>query len=251
MGLFDGPSGRGELASTVHIAKLLNAPVLVVVDVSAMARSVAAIVHRYCSFDPDLTIAGVVLNQVGSDGHEQLLREAIAPLGIPVLGALRLDSRIAAPERHLGLVPASERKEEASRALKNLASVVAERTDLGALLDLAGAVPPVPGAGEWSSDPEGDPAVGARVAIARGPAFSFYYQENLELLESAGAELCELDPLSEGELPDGAGGLVIAGGFPEVFADELATNEPLRRSIANFARSGRPVLAECGGLLYL
>lgn len=251
MGLFDGASANGELASTAHIAKLLNAPVLLVVDASAMARSVAAIVHGYRTFDPELTIAGVVLNQVGSDAHEQLLREAIAPLGIPVLGALHRDPCIAAPERHLGLVPASERGTEASRVLERLAAVVAQRTDLAALLELARAVPPVPGAGAWSPEPAGAPAVGARIAVARGPAFSFYYQENLELLESAGAELCEFDPLMEGELPEDAGGLVLAGGFPEVFVEELATNYPLRRAIATFAHAGRPVLAECGGLLYL
>jgi len=251
MGLFDGASGSGELASTAHIAKLLDAPVLLVVDASAMARSVAAIVYGFRSFDPGLSIAGVLLNQVGSDGHERLLREALAPLEIPVLGALHRDADMAAPERHLGLVPAGERVTEARHVLERLASVVAGRVDLAALLDLARAVPPVPGSGEWSPDPAGAPAVGARVAVARGPAFSFYYQENLELLGSAGAELCEFDPLSEGKLPDDAGGLVLAGGFPEVFVEELATNKPLRGAIATFVHGGRPVLAECGGLLYL
>jgi len=251
MGLFDGASGNDEPASTAHIAKLLHAPVLLVVDASAMARSVAASVHGYSSFDPKLSIAGVVLNQVGSDGHERLLREALAPLGIPVLGTLHRDAGMAAPERHLGLVPAGEGVTEALHVLERLASVVAERADLAAMLDQARAVPPVPGSGEWSPDPAGDPAVGARVAVARGPAFSFHYQENLELLGSAGAELCEFDPVRERNLPDDAGALMLAGGFPEVYVEDLATNEPLRRAIATFAYSGRPVLAECGGLLYL
>jgi len=251
MGLFDGASGSGELASTAHIAKLLRAPVLLVVDASAMARSVAAIIHGYSSFDPELTIAGVLLNQVGSDGHERLLREALVPLGIPVVGALHRDADMAAPEHHLGLVPAGEGVTGARHVLERLASVVAERADLPALIELARAAPPVPSASEWSPDPAGDPAAGARVAVARGPAFSFYYQENLELLGSAGAELCEFDPLSESNLPDDAGALILVGGFPEVYVEELATNEPLRGAIAAFAGSGRPVLAECGGLLYL
>jgi cobyrinic acid a,c-diamide synthase len=115
MGLFDGASGRGELASTGHVAKLLHAPVVLVVDASAMARSVAAIVHGYRTFDPEIQVAGVIFNQVGSDHHEQLLREAVAPLGVTVLGAVRRDERVSAPERHLGLVPASEH-EHGSRA---------------------------------------------------------------------------------------------------------------------------------------
>jgi cobyrinic acid a,c-diamide synthase len=121
MGMFDGASGRGELASTAHVAKLLHAPVLLVVDASAMARSAAAIVHGFRTFDPAVEIAGVVFNRVGSDGHELLLREALADLEVPVLGALRRDQRIVAPERHLGLVPVSERQQRASEALTALA----------------------------------------------------------------------------------------------------------------------------------
>jgi cobyrinic acid a,c-diamide synthase len=252
MGLFDGASAKGELASTAHVAKLLDAPVVLVLDASAIARSAAAIVHGFRSYDPELHVAGVVLNRVGSDHHEQLLREAIGPLGIPVLGALRRDERVATPERHLGLVPAGEREPRAREALAALATAVGEGVDLDAVLTLARTAPSLPGPA-WSPDPaESAPrAHAARIAIARGPAFSFHYEENVELLRAAGAELLPFDPLRDAGLPDGANALVLAGGFPEVFGAELADNAPLRAQVAAFARAGAPVLAECGGLLYL
>ena len=248
MGLFDGASGRGELASTAHVAKLLAAPVVLVVDAARMARSAAAIVHGYREFDPELELAGVVLNRVGSDTHEEILREAIEPLGVAVLGCLRRDERIAVPERHLGLVPAGERDDR--DALEALATVVSGALDLDAVMAIARGAPAMAGPA-WSPEPAAAPPSSARIAIARGPAFSFHYEENLELLRAAGAELRDFDPLRDEALPDGAGALVFAGGFPEVFGPDLAANAPLRDEVAAFARSGRPVLAECGGLLYL
>lgn len=250
MGLFDGASGRGELASTAHVAKLLDAPVVLVLDASAMARSAAAIVHGFRSYDPALRVAGVVLNRVGSDHHEQLLRDAIASLGVPVLGALRRDERVATPERHLGLVPAGEREERARTTLDALAATVEDHMDLGALLALARTAPSLPGR-TWSAEPANEPTTGARIAIARGPAFSFHYEENLELLRATGAELLPFDPLRDEAVPEGANALLLAGGFPEVFGAELAANAALRAQVAALARGGAPVLAECGGLLYL
>jgi cobyrinic acid a,c-diamide synthase len=248
MGLFDGASGRGELASTAHVAKLLAGPVVLVVDGSAMARSAAAVIHGFMSFDPELTLAGVVFNRVGSDGHEQLLREAVEPLGIPVLGALRRNEQIAAPERHLGLVPAGEREPRAAAALSTLSDAIASALDLGAIERLARAAPELPGPA-WSA--ESGEVASARIAIARGPAFSFHYEENLELLQGAGAELLPFDPVADETLPDRAGALILAGGFPEIFGAELSANASLRAQVAALAAAGRPVLAECGGLLYL
>ena len=250
MGLFDGASGRGELASTAHVAKLLDAPVVLVVDAASMARSAAAIVHGYRTFDLRVRVAGVIFNRVGSDHHEQLLRDALNELGVPVLGALRRDERVATPERHLGLVPADEREARARVALASLSAAAERFIDLDAVVRLARSVPESDGAA-WSPEPPGEPVRGARIAIARGPAFSFHYQENLELLEAAGAELLPFDPLSDEALPPDAGALILAGGFPEVYGGELAANEALRAEVALFARSGKPVLAECGGLLYL
>ena len=249
MGLYDGASGRGELASTAHVAKLLRAPVVLVLDAAAMARSVAAIVHGYASFDPDVDVAGVILNRVGSEGHAQLLREAIEPLGVPVLGVLRRDDALTAPERHLGLVPVAERETRARETLERLGAAVEASCDLDALLRAGARRADEPGAA-WRPDPGADPLL-ARIAVARGPAFSFHYEENLELLRAAGAELVDLDPLADEALPPRTGALVLAGGFPEVFGEELSANWALRAEIAAFAARGRPILAECGGLLYL
>jgi cobyrinic acid a,c-diamide synthase len=260
MGMFDGASGRGELASTAHVAKLLDAPVILVVDGSAMARSAAAIVHGFRTFDPDVNVAGVIFNRVGSDVHEQLLREAASVLSEPlgVLGALRRDDRIAAPERHLGLVPAGERSTRAGEALATLAEAVASSVDLDAVLTLARSAPCSPGV-TWSPDRleretvdiSRFPASSCRVAIARGPAFSFHYEENLELLRAAGVSLEAFDPTVDERLPDGSQALILAGGFPEVFGAELEANASLRADIAALAAAGRPILGECGGLLYL
>ncbi len=247
MGLFDGASGRGELASTGHVAKLLRAPVLLVIDAAAMSRSAAAIVHGFRTFDPEIAVAGVVLNKIGSDHHEELLREAIEPLGVPVLGALHRDGALEVPERHLGLVPAGERSGGASAAIATLAESIRREVDVEAVMALARAAPALD-ATPW------EPPLGtqrARIALARSAAFGFHYEENLELLAAAGAELAEFDPTTAEALPDGCDALVLAGGFPEVFADRLAANERLRAEVAAFAQSGRPVVAECGGLLFL
>jgi cobyrinic acid a,c-diamide synthase len=240
MGLYDGASGRGELASTAHVAKLLKAPVVLVVDAAAMARSVAAIVHGYRTFDPDVDVAGVILNRVGSDGHAALLRDALPD--IPVLGALPRDASLEVPERHLGLVPVAERATSARDVIDRLAASIEAHCDIEALLALARRAPALQGPA-WSP---GEAQARVRVAIARGPAFSFHYEENLELLRGAGAELVPFDPLRD-TLPD-ADALILAGGFPEVFGAELSANTRLRTQIAAFTG---PILAECGGLLYL
>ncbi len=250
MGLFDGKSGGGEFASTAHVAKLLRAPVLLVVDASAMARSVAAMVHGYATFDPELRVAGVILNRVGSSTHERMLREAVEPLGITVLGVLRRDAGISTPDRHLGLVPAAERRNEARKALNAAGEVVAHSCDLAGIVRLAALTDPLP-AKPWSPEfPEQEP-LSVRVAVAGGPAFSFVYEENLELLRGAGAEISTFDPTSDEYIPEGTDALYLGGGFPETYAEALSGNEPLKEQVRDFARSGRPVVAECGGLLYL
>jgi cobyrinic acid a,c-diamide synthase len=253
MGMFDGASGRGELASTAHIAKLLHAPVILVLDGSAMARSAAAVVHGFRTFDPEVNVAGVIFNRVGSEVHEGLLRDAVSglpPPALPVLGALRRDERLSTPERHLGLVPAGEREPRAKAALEVLADAVTQEVDFAALERLARSAPELPGTA-WSPEPAAGATPGrVRVAIARGPAFSFHYEENLELLSAAGAELAPFDPIEDGALPENARALILAGGFPEVFGAELSANAALRTEVASFA-ARHPVLAECGGLLYL
>ncbi|MBP8536201.1 cobyrinate a,c-diamide synthase [Streptomyces sp. MK37H] len=264
MGLFDGAAGQGELASTAHVAKLLRAPVVLVVDASSQSRSVAALVHGFASWDPEVRVAGVILNKVASDRHEAMLREALEGCGVPVFGALRRTRAVRAPSRHLGLVPVAERHAEAVDSAAALAARVREGCDLDGLLALARSAPPLSGRA-W--DPEEEihramdavPGAGGRddraarpvVAVAGGAAFTFSYAEHAELLTAAGARVVPFDPLRDERLPEGTGGLVIGGGFPEVYAPELSANEPLRTAVAGLAASGAPIAAECAGLLYL
>ncbi|MGW5094616.1 cobyrinate a,c-diamide synthase [Streptomyces nodosus] len=249
MGLYDGAAGEGELASTAQVAKLLRAPVVLVVDASSQSRSVAALVHGFASWDPEVRIGGVILNKVASDRHEELLRRAMDESGVPVLGVLRRARALDTPSRHLGLVPVAERRTEAVEAVAAMAARVREGCDLEALLALARS------AGRPAGEPWEPPVVpmaGRRVvAVAGGPAFTFSYAEHTELLSAAGAEVVSFDPLRDERLPEGTGALVIGGGFPEVYAAELSANEPLRREVAALAGSGAPVAAECAGLLYL
>ncbi|MFF4541579.1 cobyrinate a,c-diamide synthase [Streptomyces aureus] len=261
MGLYDGAAGEGELASTAHVAKLLRAPVVLVVDASSQSRSVAALVHGFASWDPEVRIGGVILNKVASDRHEALLRDALDSSGVPVLGVLRRAPQVDTPSRHLGLVPVAERRAEAVAAVAAMAAQVAEGCDLDALAALARTAGALSGAAWDPAEAVAPPAhdhptrsAGKRapvVAVAGGEAFTFSYAEHSELLAAAGAEVVPFDPLRDERLPDGTGGLVIGGGFPEVYAAELSANEPLRKAVAALAESGAPVAAECAGLLYL
>ncbi|WP_329016899.1 cobyrinate a,c-diamide synthase [Streptomyces sp. NBC_00690] len=253
MGLYDGASGAGELASTAQLAKLLRAPVVLVVDASSQSRSVAALVHGFVSFDPEVRIGGIILNKVGTDRHEALLRDALEESGVPVLGVLRRGEAVATPSRHLGLVPVAERRTEALTAVAAMAELVRQGCDMDGLLALARSAPPL-GATAWAP-PVLDPATAIGpspvVAVAGGPAFTFSYAEHVELLTAAGAQVVPFDPLRDERLPEGTAGVVIGGGFPEVFGAELSANETLRKDMADFAGSGGPVAAECAGLLYL
>ncbi|MFH9989382.1 cobyrinate a,c-diamide synthase [Streptomyces luteogriseus] len=253
MGLYDGAAGEGELASTAHVAKLLRAPVVLVVDASSQSRSVAALVHGFASWDPEVRVGGVILNKVASDRHEELLREALDQAGVPVLGVLRRVPQVDTPSRHLGLVPVAERQAAAVEAVAAMAAQVSEGCDLDALARLARSAGALPGAAWDAAEAVSSPVAGAApvVAVAGGPAFTFSYAETAELLAAAGAEVVTFDPLRDEELPEDASGLVIGGGFPEVYASELSANEPLRKAVSELAGGGVPVAAECAGLLYL
>ncbi|SEC73229.1 hydrogenobyrinic acid a,c-diamide synthase (glutamine-hydrolysing) /cobyrinate a,c-diamide synthase [Streptomyces sp. 2231.1] len=258
MGLYDGAAGEGELASTAHVAKLLRAPVVLVVDASSQSRSVAALVHGFASWDPRVRVGGVILNKVASDRHESLLREALDESGVPVLGVLRRAAPVETPSRHLGLVPVAERRAAAVEAVAAMAATVSEGCDLAALEALARAAGTLPAdSAPWTPGPPSgppEPPAGKRaprVAVAGGSAFTFSYAEHTELLAAAGAEVVTFDPLRDERLPEGTAGLVVGGGFPEVYAAELSANEPLRKAVAELALSGAPVAAECAGLLYL
>ena len=246
MGLYDGRGSTTE-GSTAEVAALLGAPVLLVVDASSMSRSVAALVHGFATYG-DARVAGVVLNRVGSDRHEQLLREALDGT-VPVLGVLRRDDAVATPSRHLGLVPAAERAPEAVATVRRLGELCERSLDLDAILRLARSAPALEDAA-WEPSVTTPPRRPV-VAVAGGPAFTFSYAETAELLTAAGAEVAVVDPLRDESLPAGTAGLVLGGGFPEVFAEQLSANGALREDVARLARTGAPVAAECAGLLYL
>jgi cobyrinic acid a,c-diamide synthase len=252
MGLFDGRIGAGGGAgSTAQVAGLLGAPVLLVVDCRGQARSLAALLHGFRSFDPATRIAGVVLNRVGSARHEEVLRAAADEAGLPVLGALPRRDALEVPSRHLGLVTAAEHGAAAVAAVDAMADLVAAHIDLEAVAGLAA---PLPAGPAWSPhDAVGGAADGPRrvVAVLGGPAFTFGYAEHVELLSAAGAEPVTVDPLRDTALPPGTGGLVLPGGFPEEHVAGLAANEPLLAEVRRLASAGAPVHAECGGLLYL
>ncbi|MEV0682031.1 cobyrinate a,c-diamide synthase [Actinosynnema sp. NPDC050436] len=250
MGLFDGRVDTEGVGSTAHVAKLLSAPVLFVVDARGQSRSLAALLHGFRGYDPTVRLGGVVLNQVGSERHEHVLRGACAEVGLEVLGVLPRDDRFRLPSRHLGLVTAAEHGQAALDAVDAIASAVAEHVDLDAVRRLAAQVPAL-AVPAWDPAAEVEPVGGAPVvAVAGGAAFTFGYAEHVELLRAAGADVVVVDPLRDPGLPDGTAGLVLPGGFPEQHAHELSANTGLRAAVAAFARTG-PVHAECGGLLYL
>lgn len=249
MGLYDGRSALSEEGSTAELAKLLGAPVVLVVDAAKAARSLAALVSGYRSFDPALRLGGVILNNIGGEAHLQLCQQAIeGSTGTPVLGFLPRRDDLQLPERHLGLIPTVEGS--AGEAFKeHLMAQIEASLDLERLLALSEVpIPPTPPPLLFPL--ERKPAQ-ARIAVARDKAFSFYYQDSLDFLEAWGGELVPFSPLTEATLPSDIGGLYLGGGFPELYAAELAANESLRRAVKAATEAGLPIYAECGGLMYL
>jgi cobyrinic acid a,c-diamide synthase len=261
MGLFDGKAGLEDFASTAHVARLLGAPIVLVVDAWGTGSSAAALLHGFATYDPGTRIGGVIFNKTGSPGHEDLLRAAADAAGIPVLGMLRRRDQLTVPSRHLGLIPAAELGSPATGAVAALADIVADSVDLAAVIRLARTAGPLPGSGRAGDQDTQHLDTGAerqrpsllrpRVAFAAGPAFTFGYAEHPELLAAAGAEVVTFDPLRDERLPAGAAGLIIGGGFPEEHAAQLSANTRLRAEVAALALAGAPVIAECAGLLYL
>ncbi len=247
MGLYDGVDGRHDAGSTAEVAKLLRAPVVLVVDAAGSVRSAAAVALGFVRFDPDITIAGVIANRVGGRQHAQWLQDALQTAGVPLLGVVPWDERMHLPERHLGLVPAVE--QPAQGAIDALADAVEGHVDLEALLRAARLAPPLVVPGPLVFPPM---AVAQQVAIgvARDEAFSFYYEDALDLLESRGARVVPFSPLHDRDLP-AVHGFYLGGGFPEVYAGALAENARLRSRVKEAVASGVPVYAECGGMMYL
>ncbi len=248
MGLFDGSSAVHEQGSTAELAKQLNAPVLLVIDGSAMARSAAAIASGYATFDSAVQVCGVLFNRVRSEGHYQLLREAVeAETDLTVVGYLQPDASVTIQDRHLGLRTAIEQGE--SDLYGRLARSAADTIDLKQVEALARSADDFAGEDLPVTRPS-TTQQSLRVGVAYDAAFCFYYQDNLELLESAGAEIVRFSPLHDAKLPDVAL-LYFGGGYPELYGETLAANVSLRRAVQTFARRGGAVYAECGGLMYL
>ncbi len=253
MGVFDGHSSLTEEGSTAQLAKLLGAPVILIADAAQVARSVAAEVLGYQQFDPDLNVAGVILNGVGSPAHLDFCKPQIeATTGLPVLGYLPRRDAFVQPERHLGLIPTVEGT-VANQWYEAITAQVEETMDVGRIYELAeqAGTPSTPNLEVPRVYPLEPQPKRARIAVAQDKAFNFYYQDSLDLLEAWGAEICPFSPLEDEALPEGAGGVYLGGGFPELFAAELSANRPMLDSIRQAAARGVPVYGECGGLMYL
>jgi len=249
MGLFDGYSSKNDIGSTAHIAKILKTPIILVINAGKMARSTLAVIYGYKNFDPELNIAGVILNNIGSQRHYEMLKDPIEEeLKIPVLGYLPREKEIELSERYLGLVTTYETK-DLGGLVNRLRGLVNQYMDLDKLVHLAKNVEPLP---EYKSNIFSNNQLENKVdiGVAYDEAFNFYYQENLDLLAESGANLIYFSPLHDSNLPE-VDGIYIGGGFPENFLEELAKNVQLKMQIAELVEKGLPLYAECGGVMYL
>ena len=253
MGLYDG-YGTGEDGSSAQVAKLLKCPTVLILDARSMARSAAAVVYGFRNFDPKVPIVGAILNRVGSDRHYRILKDSVeSNCGIPVLGAIKRNELLVMPERHLGLVPTSEKNDMKER-LDMLAATVSASIDLERLVLLAKQA-------EELTEPEKKlfpiksltygTQSNVRIGVARDEAFNFYYQDGLDLLSALGAELVFFSPVHDNHLPPELDGLYLGGGFPEMFLDALGNRKTFLSDIREAVASGMPVYAECGGFMYL
>ena len=249
MGLYDGYSAEREEGSTAHIAKITCSPVFLIIDGAKMARSAAAIALGYKSLDPEVPIAGLIFNRLGGERHYNLLKKAVEPLNIPVMGYFPREPEVLLPERHLGLVPTSEMS--SLHEFLNYWAAFAERClDLDEMITIAQKFPPVP-IPESTTLPQTFESARCNLAVARDDSFTFYYPENLELLGARGASMMEVNLIKDSRLPVDCHGLYIGGGFPEVFAKQLSENRSMIESVKEAAQRGMPIYGECGGFMYL
>jgi cobyrinic acid a,c-diamide synthase len=246
MGLFDGISGKDDFASTAQVAKILNAPVILVIDAGKAARSIAAIATGFLHFDKKLRIIGTILNNVAGDKHANFITEAFADkVKVPIIGIVRRSKEITMVQRHLGLIPTPELEEKQKRAIFQSAKFVSEQIDLDKinyLLDKVQTTDPL-----QKQLPNGQ----IKIAVAIDESFNFYYADNLDALREQKAELIFFSPINDCKLPENIHGVILGGGFPEVLADKLEKNQSMGKSITKAAENGIPIYGECGGLMYL
>lgn len=249
MGLFDGFGVSNDTGSTAELAQLLQAPVILVLPVRGQARSAASTLLGFHTFSPHLAISGVILNQVGSEKHAQLCQQAIeAETAVPVLGYLPRSEALVLPERHLGLVPTQE-MDAITAVIEEVGAQLATTTNFNQLLQIAQNTPTLPSFPQQQTSLAPEPVV--RLAVAKDAAFSFIYPENVELLTEAGAEIIYFSPLHDDHLPANIDGVILSGGFPELYAAELSANEAMLTALRQAAAARLPIYAECGGLMYL
>ena len=249
MGLFDGMSGRNDFASTAHVAKILNAPIILVVDAAKAARSIAAMIFGYLNFDKKLKIIGIILNNVSGPKHEKYLIEACRnSIHVPILGIVKRDKDLKMDERHLGLIPPDELEPSQRNKIVRLTNEVSEEIYYDKILSLiktrrSKLAKPI-------SDKSKVPKL-VKIAVALDNSFNFYYTENLNILRNLGAEISFFSPIDDTNIPEGISGIVLGGGFPEVMADKLNSNQSMLKSIKKSGEQGIPIYGECGGLMYL
>jgi cobyrinic acid a,c-diamide synthase len=248
MGLFDGKGYGDESGSSAHLAKVLGLGVILVVDASGIAGSVAALVQGFESFDSDVRVSGVIFNRVGSSRHFDLLKEAVeTSCRAKVLGYLPRNDDLTIPERHLGLVMAGESQ---SSIYEGLADFIEKTIDIDRVLECSNADIMTVGEGREAATTKSQ-ASQVTIAVARDSAFCFYYQENLDLLEAFGARLAYFSPLEDEDLPEGTSGIYFGGGYPEIYGEKLESNVAIKQMIKDMAENNMPIYAECGGLIYL
>ena len=245
MGLFDGLSGKDDYASTAQIAKMLDAPVILVIDAGKAARSIAAIALGFLHFDKKLKIAGFILNNVAGDKHAKFVQDAFAcKINVPIIGIVRRDKKIMIEERHLGLIPALE-LEKKKRSIHQSAKYISEQIDIDKIKSLCKPI------NRTKAIQKAFPDTRIRVAVALDESFNFYYADNFDALRKQQAELIFFSPVNDVKLPENIQGIILGGGFPEILADKLEYNQAMIKSISKAATNGMPIYGECGGLMYL
>ena len=250
MGLYDGSIDSSGHGSSAHLAKILNIPVILVVNARGVAQSAGAVVMGFMEFDKEINLAGIILNNVASQNHYDIIKKAIEEsCSVAVLGYLKKQSDITIPERHLGLIPSEEKKIN-SALYDKLGQMVLETIDIDKLQEIAGSAAVFPDYNR-SIFINRASSLDVTLAVARDSAFCFYYQDDIDLFEELGAKIIEFSPLADKSLPDGIDGIFMGGGFPELFADRLMKNESMRKSILEAHKQGIIIYGECGGMMYL
>src|ERR671912_390013 len=250
MGLFDGAEGKTDFASTAQIAKILDSPVILAIDASKAARSIAATAYGFINFDKKLNIKGIILNKIASKKHFNLIKDAFDNnIKIPIVGVIYKNQEFTFSERHLGLIPTVELDNKRKKKVLNSAKIIADYLDYDELISI---IKPLKNEKSLKKkDKPNNKPKNIKIAVALDNSFNFYYQENLDILQKKGAQLIFFSPLNDNRLPDEIDGIIIGGGFPEILASDLSKNLSMMRAIKKIGENEIPIYAECGGLMYL